>query len=170
MSVQTEDSNNFKYSPYSLVEYLCDNNMYDKYASGDYDNFGVLLKPFENILPGRFIRIGGIGLNKFQIDYVDDILPPEVIGLCENLDYDFNLFKELGYKIKSKEFKLMFVSISKPLVTESEEQHSESNPVSFDDYLSQWIEKTNKTRANRGMGPLDKDNLVNSWKKIYKQD
>ncbi len=166
MSVQTENANNFQYSPYPLVEYLCNNKIYNKYASGDYDNFGILLKPFENILPGRFIRIGGIGLNKFQIDYVDDILPPEVIGLCVDLDCDFNLFKKLGYKIKSKEIKLMFVSISTPSDTES----TETNPVSFDDYLSKWIEQANKTRANKGMGPLNKNNLVSSWKKIYKQD
>ncbi len=167
MSAQTENSNNFQYSPYSLVEYLSDNKIYTKYASGDYDNYGVLLQPFENILPGRFIRIGGLGVNKYQIDYVDEILPPEVIGLCEELNYDFNLFKELGYKIKSKEFKLMFVSISKPSVTESDKQQSESNPVSFDDYLSKWIEKANKIRDNKGMRPLDKDKLVNYWKKTY---
>ncbi len=165
MSVQTEIFNDFKYSPYPLVEYLSDNKIYTKYASGDYDNFGILLQPFENILPGRFIRIGGLALHKYQIDYVDEILPPEVIGLCEELNYDFNLFKELGYKIKSKEFKLMFVSITKPSVIESDDQQSKSNPVSFDNYLSKWIEKANKTRANKGMGPLDKDKLVNYWKK-----
>ncbi len=170
MSVQTDDSNNFKYSPYPLVEYLSDNNIYDKHASGDYDNFGILLQPFENILPGRFIRIGGLGFNKFQIDYVDELLPPEVIGLCEELNYDFNLFKELGYKIKSKQVKIMFVSISNPLNTASEEKQSEKTTVSFDDYVTNWVEKTNKIRLNKGMGPLNKEKLINHWKKIYKQD
>ncbi len=168
MSVQTENPNNFQYSPYPLVEYLCNNKIYDKHASGDYDNFGILLRPFENILPGRFIRIGGLGVNKYQIDYVDEILPPEVIGLCENLDYDFNLFRELGYKIKSKEIKLMFVSISNPSDNNSNEKQTSTDPVSFDDYLSKWIVKANKTRANKGMAPLNKDNLVNYWKKLYK--
>jgi hypothetical protein len=170
MSAQTENSNNFQYSPYSLVEYLSDNKIYTKYASGDYDNFGILLQPFENILPGRFIRIGGIGLNKYQIDYVDEILQPEVIGLCEALNYDFNLFKELGYKIKSKQIKIMFVTIANPSNIESGEKQTEPNPVSFDDYVTNWVEKTNKIRGNKGMGPLDKDKLINYWKKIYKQD
>ena len=64
----------------------------------------------------------------------------------------------------------MFVSISNPSDNNSNEKQTSAgtNPVSFDDYLSKWIVKANKTRADKGMGPLNKDNLVNYWKKLYK--
>ena len=84
------------HSPYPLVESLVTNGNYEKYGSGDYDSYGKLLKPFANIEPERLLKITSFEPNKFQIDYVDEKLPPEVIGLFMDLDCDFNFFKTLG--------------------------------------------------------------------------
>ncbi len=152
-------------SPNSLVTYLVENKIYDSYASGDYDNFGVLIKTFADIQPGCLVRITSIDKNKFQIDYVDEKLPPEVIGLFIDTDCNMNLLKKLGYKINSKKVKMALLTLTIP---PQDNQNSINKLVSYNDFLTNWIEETNNKRILKGMKPVTKEQMVRHWNLVYK--
>ena len=79
-----------------------------------------------------------------------------------NLDCDFNFFTTIGYHIKTKQIKMVLMTLSTPQV-----EPITNPPVSFDNYLNVWIDKTNEKRKIKQLAPMNKDNLINEWRATY---
>lgn len=154
------NNNQVNLNPYPLVNYMVENKIYEKYSSGDYDNYGILLKPFENIQAGSFIKITGLDQNKFQIDYVCGKIPAEVLGLffAKDCQY-FNMFKKIGYTTGTKEIKMEITSTDV-----SKYQNLDNEIISFDDYLAEWI---SQLKNNSDKKIKSKEEFIKGWKFIY---
>jgi len=96
----------FKTSP--LLHYLEENLYYDSHASGNYDDFGFLIKTIFGIPAQSFVCIKPINSTDFKITWIVEQVDNQMLDLMNYTDYDWRVFDKLGFTTKSKIVKIIF--------------------------------------------------------------